>query len=98
MVLPEPVEPSSAIAWPGSTRRLMSCSTGVPDSYSKLTASKTTSPRTSPAGRCVPSVSGSRSWLITSTTRLYDTSPVEVCTISRPRLRIGQMIQVSRPT
>ena len=45
VLLPDPLDPTSAVVVPAGARKLTFLSTGVPGLYSKLTSSNTTSPR-----------------------------------------------------
>ncbi len=53
VLLPDPLEPTSAVVVPAGARKFTSFSTGTPASYSKDTSSNSTSPSSSPsAARC----------------------------------------------
>ena len=50
VLLPDPLEPTSAVVVPAGARKLTFFSTGTPALYSKLTSSNSTSPASTPSG------------------------------------------------
>ena len=50
VLLPDPLEPTSAVVVPAGALKLTSFSTGTPALYSKFTCSKITSPSIGPSG------------------------------------------------
>ena len=50
VLLPDPLEPTSAVVVPAGARKLTFFSTGTPALYSKLTSSNSTSPSSTPSG------------------------------------------------
>ena len=100
----EPVPPKRATTCPDWQAKDTSCRTALSSSYWKPTSWKAMSPRTqcwpgaaSGAARMDPTVRGSRSSRMILATRPKETNPVDICTIRRPRLRMGQMSHTTNP-
>ena len=79
VLLPEPLEPTSAVVVPAGARKLTCFSTGTPGLYSKLTSSNTTSPSTSPSGALPLSSSSSVGIRISSRMRSRPANASLIC-------------------
>ncbi len=79
VLLPEPLDPTSAVVEPAGAVNETCFSTGTPALYSKLTSSNATSPRTSGSGCRVASSSSSVAILRISRMRSRPANASVIC-------------------
>ena len=95
VLLPEPLEPTSAVVVPAFARKVMSLSTGIPSRYSNQTCSNDTSPSVRASGWRVASSSSSVG--VSKISRIRS-RPAKASVICVPMLAICTTGNETRPT